>query len=143
MAMNHATERTTPTASPHSVAPATPKWLGALGLFAGLGAVIASSCCVVPLGLAAVGAGAGFFGSLELLVEWRVPLLSISALAIVGGWGAWGWKRPDACVAGSNCISSERSRATLALLLCASAVVLAAAGWGSIDPMLIKLVRGR
>jgi mercuric ion transport protein len=33
--------------------------------------------------------------------------------------------------------------ATLALLLCASAIVLAAASWGYIDPMLLKLVRGR
>ena len=37
----------------------------------------------------------------------------------------------------------KRSRATLALLVCASAVVLAAASWGYIDPILIKLARAR
>jgi mercuric ion transport protein len=118
-------------------------WFAAFGLVAGLGAVVASSCCVLPLGLAALGAGAGIFGGLELLAEWRVPFLSVSALAVVGGWSAWWWKRPDACVAGSSCMLPKRSRATLALLLCASAVVLAAASWGYIDPMLIKLARGR
>ena len=86
--------------------------------------------------------GAGEFGGLELLAEWRVPFLSVSALAIVGGWGAWWRKRPDACVAGSSCMLPKRSRATLALLLCASAVVLAAASWGYIDPILIKFARG-
>jgi mercuric ion transport protein len=143
MTIDNATDETTPNASSPAASPAAPKWLAALGLAAGLGAVIASSCCVIPLGLAAVGAGAGVFSGLELLAEWRVPLLSISALAIVGGWGAWWWKHPDACVAGSSCTSSERSRATLTLLLCASAVVLGAASWGYIDPMLIKFARGR
>ena len=99
MTIDNSTDETTPNASSPAASPAAPKWLAALGLAAGLGAVIASSCCVIPLGLAAVGAGAGVFGGLELLAEWRVPFLSVSALAIVGGWGAWWWKRPDACVA--------------------------------------------
>lgn len=143
MTINDVTDETTPNASSPAASPAAPRWLAALGLVAGLWAVIASSCCVIPLGLAAVGAGAGVFGGLELLAEWRVLFLSISALAIVGGWGAWWWKRPDACVAGPSCAPSGRSRATLTLLLCASAVVLTAASWSYIDPMLIKLVRGR
>ena len=143
MTVNSASQNTAPAATSPSVAPAAPKWFAALGLVAGLGALIASSCCVIPLGLAALGAGAGIFGGLELLAEWRVPFLSVSALAIVGGWGAWWRKRPDACVAGSSCMLPKRSRATLALLLCASAVVLAAASWGYIDPILIKFARGR
>jgi mercuric ion transport protein len=142
MTIDDATDETTPNTSSPAASPAAPNWLAALGLAAALGAVIASSCCVIPLGLAAVGAGTGVFGRLELLAEWRVEFLSISALAIVGGLGTWWWKRPDACVAGSSCTSSERSRKTLTLLLCASAVVLTAANWGYIDPILIKLVRG-
>ncbi len=143
MTINSAAKETTPAASSSAASPAAPRWFAALGLVAGLGAVIASSCCVVPLGLAALGAGAGVLGGLELLAEWRVPFLSASALAIVGGWGAWWWRRPDACVVGSSCAAPARSRATLVLLLCASAVVLAAASWGYIDPMLLKLFRGR
>jgi hypothetical protein len=56
--------------------------------------------------------------------------------------GSW-LNRPVACASDESCASPERSRSTLALLLCASAIVLAAASWGYIDPALLKLFRGR
>lgn len=143
MTVNHAAQKATPDAPSSSVAPATPKWFAAFGLVAGLGAVVASSCCVIPLGLAALGAGAGVLGGLEAVAIWRAPLLSVSALALVGGWGAWWLMRPVACASGASCGSPTRSRATIALLLCASTAVLAAASWSYIDPMLLKFFRGR
>jgi mercuric ion transport protein len=143
MTINDTARETTPATSSSADLPASPKWFAALGLLAGLGAVVASSCCAIPLGLAALGAGAGVLGGLETIAEWRVPLLSISALAIVGGWAAWWVKRPIACASGTGCASPQRSRTTLALLLCASMTVVAAASWGHIDPALLKLVRGR
>jgi mercuric ion transport protein len=142
MTIDNAVRETPPAASAPSAAPSSPKWFAALGLVAGFGAVVASSCCVIPLGLAAVGAGASIFGGLEAVAAWRVPLLSISALAIVGGWGAWRLKRPVECAAGASCASPQRSRTALALLLCASAMLLAAASWSHIDPVLLKLFKG-
>ncbi|MGJ0508867.1 MAG: mercury transporter MerT [Methylocystis sp.] len=97
----------------------------------------------MPLGLAALRAGAGVLGGLEAVAEWRTPFLLISALAIIGGWGAWWLKRPVACAFGESCASPQRSRATLALLLCASITMTAAASWGYIDPALLKLFRSR
>jgi mercuric ion transport protein len=125
-----------------SASPAAPKWFAALGLVAGLGAVVGSSCCAIPLGLAALGAGAGVLGGVETVAAWRAPLLLVGVLGIVGGWGAWWSKRPVTCVARSSCAPPERSRATLGLLLGASAIVLAAAGWSHIDPVLLELFRG-
>jgi mercuric ion transport protein len=142
MTINNAAQETMPAVAPPA-APATPKWFAALGLVAGLGAVVASSCCVIPLGLAALGAGAGVLGGLETVAEWRVPFLAISALAIVGGWGAWWWKRPAPCVSASDCASPQRSRVTLGLLLCASLIVALAASWGYIDPILLKILKGQ
>jgi mercuric ion transport protein len=142
MTINNAAQETMPAVAPPA-APATPKWFAALGLVAGLGAVVASSCCVIPLGLAALGAGAGVLGGLETVAEWRVPFLAISALAIVGGWGAWWWKRPAPCSSGSDCASPQRSRVTLGLLLCASLIVALAANWGYIDPILLTILKGQ
>jgi mercuric ion transport protein len=143
MTINDRAQETTPiTTSPPDL-PASPKWFAALGLAAGLGAVVASSCCVIPLGLAALGAGTSVLGGIQEVAPWRMPLLSISVLAIVGGWAAWWLKRPVACAPGASCASPERSRASLALLLCASAILLAAISWSYIDPMLLKLFRGR
>lgn len=142
MTINDAAQETPPAVrSPAN--PAAPKWFATVGLVSGLGAVIASSCCVIPLGLAALGAGASVLGGLEMVAEWRLPFLAVSGLAIIGGWGAWSWRRPAACVADSACASPWRSRATLGLLLCASLIVALAAGWGYIDPVLLKLLKGR
>jgi mercuric ion transport protein len=132
----------TPAASAPPAVPVSPKWFAALGLVAGLGAVVASSCCVIPLGLAALGASASVFAGLELISAWRVPLLAATALAIGGGWSAWLMKRPVICASKANCASPERSRSTLVLLFCASAIALAAASWSYIDPALLKLFRG-
>jgi mercuric ion transport protein len=133
-------------AAPAEAAPRTtvgaPAWFGAMGLVAGLGAVVASSCCVIPLGLAALGAGAGVLGALAAMSALRLPFLAVSGAAVAGGWAAW-WRRPTACVPGSGCAPLERSRATLALLLCATAIVAAAAIWAYVDPVLLKLLRGR
>lgn len=119
--------------------PAATRWLAAVGLVSALGAVIASSCCAISLGLAALGAGAGILGAIEWLAPWRNPLLVISAFAIVGGWAMWWRKRPAVCRVGSVCISPSRSRATLALLVCASAAAVAALSWNHIDPVLFKM----
>jgi mercuric ion transport protein len=143
MTINDRAQETTPIASSPADPPASPKWFAALGLAAGLGAVVASSCCVIPLGLAALGAGTSVLGGLQEVAPWRIPLLSMSVLAIVGGWVAWSLKRPVARASGASCESPERSRASLALLLCASAILLAAISWSYIDPMLLKLFRGR
>lgn len=143
MTISDSAQETATAASASPAATSAPKWFAALGLVAGLGAVVASSCCVAPLSLVALGAGASVLGGLEAVAAWRAPLLSVSALGIIGGWGAWWLKRPVACASGESCASPERSRATLTLLLCASAIVLAAASWSYIDPLLLKLWRGR
>jgi len=143
MTVNDTAQNSTPAGSSLPAARTTPTWFAAVGLVTGLGAVVASSCCVIPLGLAALGAGAGVLGGLEAVAAWRVPLLSASALAVVGGWGACWLKRPVECGSGASCATPERSRATLTLLLCASAIMLAAASWSYIDPVLLKLFRGR
>lgn len=142
MTVNDAAEATTPEASLSAKESASPRWFAAMGVFAGVGAIIASSCCVIPLGLAALGVSAGVLGGLEQVAAWRVPLLVVSGLGAVGGWIAWGWRKRT-CIAGSSCASPERSPTTLTLLLCASVIILSAASWGYIDPMLLKFFRSR
>ena len=141
MTINDTAQETTPAVSSPPVA-SPPKWFAALGLVAGLGAVVASSCCVIPLGLAALGAGAGVLGGLETSPHGacrfsRQRLGDCRRLGRVVAQASRGLR------SGAGCASPERSRTTLALLLCASAIVLAAASWGYIDPVLLKLFRGR
>lgn len=124
-----------------SIIPRAPGAWASLGLAAGLGAVVASSCCAIPLSLAALGASASVLGGLELVAAWRVPFLTLSTLAIIGGWVAW-LRTPSACASTAGCSSDSPSRATPIFLLAASMILIAAASWGYIDPVLLKLVRG-
>jgi mercuric ion transport protein len=114
--------------------------LALVGIATGIGAIAASSCCVVPLALAAFGAGAGVFGMLEALTPWRVPLLVISGVGIAVGWFAWWRKRNASCEVGSACATPSSSRTSLALLLLASLIVATAIGWDYIEPALLKLM---
>jgi mercuric ion transport protein len=143
MGLNDREKESTPAISAPANLPSSPKWFAALGLVAGLGAVAASSCCVVPFGLAALGAGAGILGELEAIAEWRTTLLLVSIAAIVAGWGAGWLKGPIACAPGASCASHQHSHATLTLLLCGTITVVMATNWGYFDLALLKLLRGR
>jgi mercuric ion transport protein len=143
MAITTRAQQMMPPEAPPPAMSAAAKWFAALGLAAGLGAVVASSCCAIPFGLAALGAGASILGELETFAAWRIPFLALSALAVVGGWVAW-WRRcPMLCASEPQCASRGSSPATLALLLCVSVIVAAAESWSYIDPVLLKLFRGR
>ena len=51
----------------------SPGILATLGLATGLGAAVAASCCVLPLVIGGLGAGAGVFAVLEVLADYRMP----------------------------------------------------------------------
>jgi mercuric ion transport protein len=61
-------------------------WLAGLGGVAGFGALAASSCCVLPLALAGLGAGSAVFGGLEVLANWRPLLLGGAVVVVLVGW---------------------------------------------------------
>lgn len=117
--------------------------LGAIGIVAGLGAIAASSCCIVPLTFAALGVGAGVFGALEALVSWRMPLLVASGAWVVIAWFAWWRNRRAACEAGSVCAKRHLTWAPLTLLLLATLIVVTAIGWGYLELPLLRMVRSR
>lgn len=114
---------------------------GAIGIVAGLGAIAASSCCVVPLTLAALGAGAGIFGTLETLASWRMPLLVTSGIWVEAAWFAWWQNRRKTCETGSTCTTRPRTGMPLTLLLLATLTVVAAIGWDYLELPLLRLVR--
>ena len=119
-----------------------PKVLGGLAAFAGIGAIFASSCCVIPLVLAAVGSSAGIFGAFQTLAEWRMPLLSVSIFSIIGGWFTWWKKRNDNCSAAAFCSTSTRSNTSVTLLFISSLIIVLGLSWEYIDPLLLKIIKG-
>ncbi|NDB62052.1 mercury transporter MerT [bacterium] len=119
-----------------------PKVLGGLAAFAGIGAILASSCCVIPLVLAAVGASAGIFGAFQTLAEWRMPLLSVAVLSIIGGWFTWWKKRNVICSSVVSCSTSTRSNTSVTLLSISSLIIVLGLSWEYIEPLLLKIIKG-
>ncbi|WP_026870730.1 hypothetical protein [Inquilinus limosus] len=114
--------------------------LAALGAAAGLGAIAASSCCIIPLALVWLGAGTAAFSALEALAPWRLPLLGAGGMGVAAGWLVW-WIGRGRCAAGSACAAPRRSWIPPSLLVLASLVVAAAIGWNQLELPLLSLVR--
>jgi mercuric ion transport protein len=57
---------------------------------AGLAALLASTCCVIPLALAIVGISGVWIGQLTRMEPYSYPLTALAALALaVAGWRMW------------------------------------------------------
>ena len=113
----------------------------ALGAITGLGALAASSCCVLPIVLGGVGAGTGVFTVLGVLAPLRIPLMTASALAVVVGWFFYARRRQAACGPDGTCTAPRRSPVALVLLSLATVLIVAAGTAGYFKPALIKMVR--
>src|SRR6267154_158670 len=72
-------------------------WLAGLGAVTGFGALAASSCCVLPLALAGLGASSAVFGGLEILANWRPLLLSVALVVVLAAWLLLFRRRSVAC----------------------------------------------
>jgi len=90
--------------------------LGAIGITIGLGAIAASSCCVVPI------------------------LLAIRAWVAVA-WHALWRSRRAVCDFEASCAKPSRSWASISLLLLATVIVAVAVGWNYLELPLLRLIR--
>lgn len=92
-----------------------------------VGALLASSCCVLPLMLVTLGFGGAWLSHLTLLEPWRPYLLAGTAVLLaLGFWRAYAPSR-EACDPQSAC-AKPRSRTLVRLVLwSAAALTLAAA----------------
>ena len=102
-------------------------WLAAVGLATGAGAVLAASCCVLPLVLGGLGAGAGLFSTLEFLADYQAPILAFSACLVALAWVVYFRRRG--------------ARITAVVLAAASVLVVTAANWDALERPLLKIVR--
>lgn len=117
-------------------------WLAGSGATFGLGALISSSCCAVPLALAGLGAGGAVFSGLEFFADWRPYLLGAAALVLLTSWVTFFRRRTVACSVDGGCATSAPTRRTVLLLSIGTAFVMLSLVWDSlIEPLVLKLVR--
>ncbi len=91
-----------------------------------LGAILASSCCIVPLILISLGVSGAWIGSLTALEPYKPIFIGITALFLAAGFWHVYFKKPEPCEEGSYCSRPSSSRISKAALWIATLVVLLA-----------------
>jgi mercuric ion transport protein len=102
-------------------------WLALAGLATSAGAILAASCCVLPLVLGGLGAGAGVFSTLETLADYQKPILIFSTCLMAVAWIVYFRRRG--------------ARSTTIVLAAASLLIVTAANWNALERPLLKIVR--
>jgi mercuric ion transport protein len=117
-------------------------WLAGLGAVAGFGTLAASSCCVLPLALAGLGAGSVVFGGLEILAKWRPLLLGVVAVVMLAAWILLFWRRSVAGKVDGSCTAYAASKSVRLLLSLGTVFVVLSVAWDPyIEPFLLRFVR--
>ena len=107
------------------VAPSSaPRWLTSAGVIA---AILASSCCVVPLILVLLGISGAWIGNLTALEPYK-PYFIAAALILIGlaFWHVY-WRPRPQCAGESYCAKPASSIVTRSALWFATALVVIAA----------------
>ncbi len=97
------------------------RWLAAGGV---VGAVLASTCCIVPLLLVTIGISGAWIGNLTALEPYSI-YFTIAALAFValGFWHVY-FRKSAECIDGSYCARPESRRITKIALWAAALLLL-------------------
>lgn len=103
-----------------------------------IGALAASSCCIVPLVLFSLGIGGAWIGNLTALAPYK-PLF-VGGTAGVLGYGFYlvYWKPRRACADGAACARAIPSRLVQLALWIATALVIAAFAFDYVAPLLLR-----
>src|SRR6266852_6899108 len=103
-----------------------------------LGALAASSCCIVPLILFSLGVGGAWIGNLTALAPFK-PLFVAGTAGLLGyGFYLVYWKPKRACADGEACARPIPSRLVQLVLWMATALVIAAFAFDYVAPLLLR-----
>ena len=101
-----------------------------------LGALAASSCCLLPLALFSLGIGGAWIGNLTALAPYQ-PIFVAITLGLVG-YGFWlAYRQRPACADGEVCARPLPNRLVKTMLWAATALVAAALAFPYVAPWLL------
>ncbi len=111
------------------------------GLAAGVVAIAASSCCVLPIVFVGLGLGSVAAVLVPTLAVLRTYLLAAAVLAVVAAWVIY-LRRRRVCATDLACGVTGAARRAPIWLVLASAIVLLALIWQPwIEPLLLSWIR--
>lgn len=103
-----------------------------------LGALAASSCCIVPLVLFSLGIGGAWIGNLTALAPYK-PFFVAGTTGLLGyGFYLVYWKPRRACADAAACARPIPSRIVQLALWIATVIVVSAFAFDYIAPLLLR-----
>ncbi len=102
-----------------------------------IAAILASSCCVVPLVLLTLGVSGAWMGNLTALAPYQGYFIVATLLFVGAGFWYVYWKPKKACKEGSYCASPASDRVIKIALWFATILVASALGINFILPYFI------
>ncbi len=102
-----------------------------------VGAVLASSCCILPLVLFSLGIGGAWIGNLTALYPYKPYFVTMTLIFLAGGFYMAYRKPKVACEAGSYCATPASGRVLKISLWGATLLVAAALAFPYAVPYLL------
>jgi mercuric ion transport protein len=122
-----------PDAAPLSL-PRTQKLLAAGGV---IGALAASSCCIVPLVLFAIGVSGAWIANLTQLAPYQPYFIAATFACLVGGYRLRYRSRKMACTDDQVCVRPLSSRIVTSGLILATILVIGALAFDVVAPLIL------
>ncbi len=110
------------------------RWIAAGGI---LGALAASSCCILPLVLFSLGISGAWIANLTALAPYK-PYFAAGTLALLGYGYYLVYVKPKQACAGSSCARPLPNRLVKSSLWIATVLVVAALAFDYLAPLLLK-----
>ena len=106
-----------------------------------LGAIAASTCCIVPLVLFSLGLSGAWVGNLTALEPYKPIFIGFTVAFL--GYGYWlVYRKPKSCEADSTCARLMPNRAVKAALWGSTFLVLIAFFWNWVAPIVAPIMLG-
>lgn len=106
-----------------------------------LGALAASTCCIVPLILFSLGVSGAWIGNLTALEPYK-PIFIVITLGFLG-YGYWMvYRKPKACAEGEACARPLPNRLVKSALWASTFLIVIALFWNWIAPVIAPILLG-
>ncbi len=103
-----------------------------------LGALAASSCCILPLMLFSLGIGGAWIGNFTRLAPYQPYFIAATLLFLGSGYWLVYRSRTRVCAEGETCARPLPNRIVKLILILATILVAAALGLDIIAPLLLN-----
>ncbi|MAQ84181.1 MAG: mercury transporter MerT [Maritimibacter sp.] len=114
------------------------RWIAAGGV---LGAVAASTCCIVPLLFFSLGVSGAWIGNLTALEPYKPAFIAVTLGFL--GYGYWlVYRKPKPCDDGAACARPLPNRLVKSALWVSTGLVLIALFWNWIAPVVAPILLG-